>query len=143
MVMKHKDGTLYSCLTGLAFEGPPKGTRLRPVPTLVSDWGFWLKHYPGSVAYQMYDKYQPVELPVAENEDSKKTRPTPDGRLAAEVMVLGVAVGQDARAFPLEGTGEAGAGRGPLGQRDHGCAVGERDEDGCRLPTGRHTGREG
>src|SRR3984893_17460077 len=39
MVMKHKDGTLYSCLTGVAFEGPKKGTRLAPVPTLVSDWG--------------------------------------------------------------------------------------------------------
>ena len=27
MVMKHKDGTLYSCLSGVAFEGPKKGTR--------------------------------------------------------------------------------------------------------------------
>src|ERR1700682_3508309 len=25
MVMKHKDGTLYSCLSGRAFEGPNKG----------------------------------------------------------------------------------------------------------------------
>src|ERR1700738_3605429 len=39
MVMRHKDGTLYSCLTGLAFDGPRKGTRLTPAPTLVSDWG--------------------------------------------------------------------------------------------------------
>src|SRR5579871_3593338 len=37
MVMKHADGTLYSCLTGLAFEGPRKGTRLKPIATLVSD----------------------------------------------------------------------------------------------------------
>ena len=36
MVMKHKDGTLYSCLTGLAFDGPKKGARLKPIPTLVS-----------------------------------------------------------------------------------------------------------
>src|ERR1700676_5229180 len=60
MVMKHKDGTLYSCLTGLAFAGPKKGTRLQPVPTLVSDWGFWLKRYPDTVAYKMFDKYKPV-----------------------------------------------------------------------------------
>ena len=26
MVMKHKDGTLYSCLSGVAFDGPKKGT---------------------------------------------------------------------------------------------------------------------
>src|SRR5216683_4423548 len=52
MVMKEKDGTLYSCLTGMAFAGPKKGTRLKPVPTLVSDWGYWLERYPGGVAYQ-------------------------------------------------------------------------------------------
>src|SRR5213595_318363 len=41
MVMRHKDGTLYSCLSGLAFDGPKKGTRLKPVPAVVSDWGWW------------------------------------------------------------------------------------------------------
>src|SRR6267378_553425 len=47
MVMKDtKDGTLYSCLTGLAFDGPKKGKRLTPVPTLVSEWGNWLQRYP-------------------------------------------------------------------------------------------------
>src|SRR5580704_19226879 len=30
MVMKHKDGTLYSCLSGVAFDGPRKGDRLKP-----------------------------------------------------------------------------------------------------------------
>src|SRR5215831_19971523 len=39
MVMKHKDGTLYSCLSGVAFAGPKKGTKLKAVPTLVSTWG--------------------------------------------------------------------------------------------------------
>src|SRR5262249_34234506 len=61
MVMKHKDGTLYSCLSGVAFEGPKKGTRLEPVPTLMSDWGTWLALYPHAVAYHMFDKYKPVE----------------------------------------------------------------------------------
>jgi len=35
MVMKHKDGTLYSCLTGVAFAGPNKGKRLEAIPTLI------------------------------------------------------------------------------------------------------------
>src|SRR5919109_2726218 len=43
MVMKHKDGTLYSCLTGVAFDGPRKGDRLRPVPTVTTDWGWAMK----------------------------------------------------------------------------------------------------
>src|SRR2546421_9444860 len=47
MVMRHKDGTLYSCLTGVAFDGPRKGDRLAPVPTLVADWGGWVRRYPG------------------------------------------------------------------------------------------------
>src|SRR5579884_3567167 len=33
LVMKHKDGTVYSGLSGVAFAGPKKGTRLAPIPT--------------------------------------------------------------------------------------------------------------
>jgi hypothetical protein len=101
MVMSHKDGTLFSCLTGLAFEGPRKGTRLTPTPTLVSDWGYWLDHYPGAVAYHMFDKYQPVELPTREDADSKKSRAEPDRRLPADDPVLGVWTGESARAYPV------------------------------------------
>lgn len=101
MVMKHKDGTLYSCLTGIAFDGPKKGARLQPVPTLVSDWGFWLKHYPGGVAYSMFEKYQPVELPKDINVDSRKSRGPADERLPADEMVLGVRTGKVAKAYPL------------------------------------------
>jgi hypothetical protein len=102
MVMKHQDGTLHSCLTGLAFEGPRKGSRLKPVPTLVSTWGFWLERYPGAVAYHMFDKYQPVDLPRRVHEDSLKTRGTPDPRLPGDALVLGVVHGKQARAYPLE-----------------------------------------
>ena len=101
MVMKHKDGTLYSCLTGIAFDGPRKGSRLQPVPTLVSDWGFWLKHYPGGVAYNMFEKYQPIELPKEIDEDSRKSRSAADMRLPADEMVLGVWTGKVAKAYPL------------------------------------------
>lgn len=101
MVMQHKDGTLYSCLTGIAFDGPKKGARLQPVPTLVSEWGFWLKHYPGGVAYNMFEKYRPIELPKETNEDSRKSRGPADERLPADEMVLGVWTGKVAKAYPL------------------------------------------
>ena len=100
MVMKHSDGTLYSCLTGLAFEGPKKGTQLNAIPTLVSNWGFWLGHYPQAVAYHMFDKYKPVELPTEVNEDSRTSRLPLDNRLAADSAVLGVRSGKEARAYP-------------------------------------------
>lgn len=103
MVMKsNKDGTLYSCLTGVAFEGPRKGKRLEPRPTLVSDWGFWHRRYPQAVAYTMYDQYKPVDLPTEVNEDSRKSRGPADGRLPADTMVLGVWDGKHARAYPLD-----------------------------------------
>jgi hypothetical protein len=108
MVMQHKDGTLYSCLTGVAFDGPRKGDRLKPVPTLVSDWGYWLERYPGAVAYHMFEKYQPVELPTAVHDDSRRSRGPADPRLPAGAPVLGVAAGRQARAYPLEALEKAG-----------------------------------
>ena len=91
MVMKHKDGTLYSCLTGFAFDGPRKGEHLTPWPTIVTDWGWTMKHYPDGVAYHMYEKYKPTELPTKLSDDSVKSRAAVDKRLPADEMVLGVA----------------------------------------------------
>jgi hypothetical protein len=101
MVMQHKDGTLFSCLTGLAFAGPRKGSRLTPIPTLTSDWGYWLKQYPQAVAYHMYDKYQPMALPAKDEPASVQSRGMPDIRLKPEDRVLGVWTGKKARAYPL------------------------------------------
>ena len=108
MTMRHKDGTLYSCLTGVAFDGPRKGERLKPVPTLTTDWGDWLKRYPGGVAYKMFEKYQPVELPTAANADSLKSRGLADDRLPGDTPVLGVSAGKGRRAYPLAALAKAG-----------------------------------
>ncbi len=101
MVMRRTDGTLFSCLTGEAFEGPGKGSRLETVPTLPSDWGYWLKHYPEAVAYRMFDKYQPVPLAAEANADSVSTRGPLDARLPANEELLGVWTGKTAKAYPL------------------------------------------
>jgi hypothetical protein len=108
MVIKSPDGTLYSGLSGIAFAGPRKGQRLQPEPTLVTDWGFWRKRYPQAVAFTMYDKYKPVELPTEVNAKSRKSRRPTDGRLPADNMVLGVWDGKRARAYPLDALAKAG-----------------------------------
>src|SRR5262249_47024289 len=108
MVMKHKDGSLYSCLTGVAFSGPKKGAKLQPVPTILSDWGWWLKRYPDTVAYHMFAKYKPVALPAKESAGSVKSRAPVDKRLDAKALVLGVSADKKACAFPLEGIIKAG-----------------------------------
>jgi Protein of unknown function (DUF3179) len=108
MVMKHKDGTLYSCLTGLAFDGPKKGERLKPIPTLVTSWGYWLKRYPDTVAYNMFDKYRPTELPTAIDDDSQKSRIPSDKRLGAQRQILGFFDRGNPKAYPLDALAEAG-----------------------------------
>lgn len=108
MVMKHKDGTLYSCLTGVAFDGPKKGARLEAVPTLMSDWGDWLERYPGNVAYHMFDKYQPLALSRTVNQDSQNSRGAADKRLPSDEKVLGVYEDGKARAYPLDLLAKAG-----------------------------------
>jgi hypothetical protein len=75
---------------------------------LLSDWGFWQKRYPASVAYFMYDKYKPVELSDAPSADSIKSRSLADPRLPVDTMVLGVWDGAKARAYPLDSVEKAG-----------------------------------
>ncbi|MBX9791880.1 MAG: DUF3179 domain-containing protein [Pirellulales bacterium] len=112
MVIKHKDGTLFSALSGRAFAGPRSGQRLKPVPTLTSSWGFWKKAYPGTVAYQMFEKYQPRPLPTKPQRESQETRPPADPRLEPETEVLGVTLdGQSdgaSRAYRLADLQRAG-----------------------------------
>src|SRR5947209_6249341 len=109
MVMKHADGTLYSCLSGLAFDGPKKGTRLKPIPTVVTDWGPWLKQYPNAVAYQMSPQFKPTDLPYKPNPASVQTRGPADGRMAPDAFVLGIWDGHTASAWKLNTRPKDGA----------------------------------
>jgi hypothetical protein len=106
MVMRHKDGTLFDCLTGEAFDGPRKGERLTPLPTIETDWGPWLKAQPGTVAYQMVSRFQPQPMPKTLLPESRATRPAPDRRLPPEERVFGLSHGGESRAWPLATLGE-------------------------------------
>lgn len=104
MVMKHKDGTLFSCLSGMAFDGPRKGQQLPFWPTIVTDWGWYLKHYSNGVAYHMYEKYKPMDVPSKPHDGAFKSRGKADERLPADTMVLGVdrhRTRSSHRAYPL------------------------------------------
>lgn len=115
MVMRHKNGSLYSTLTGLAFDGPDKGKQLKVIPTLESDWGPWNKHYPDTVAYKMYDKYQPVELSKRADVESLKSRTSADVRLVDETPVLGLWSNGKAKAYPVKVLAERGVINDELG----------------------------
>jgi hypothetical protein len=106
MVMQHKDGTLFDCLTGFAFDGPRKGENITPIPTIETDWGPWLAASPGTVAYAMVSKFQPQEIPRALLAESRKTRIEPDTRLGAEDRIFGLSINGFSRAWPLKSLGD-------------------------------------
>jgi hypothetical protein len=106
MVMRHKDGTLFDCLTGRAFDGPRKGEQLTPIPTIETDWGPWLKANPGTVAYAMVAKFRPQSVPTSVLSWSRTTRPAPDRRIDSDERVFGLALGGASRAWPLKSFGE-------------------------------------
>ena len=106
MVMRRKDGTLFDCLTGFAFEGPRKGEQLTPIPTIESDWGPWLKADPGTVAYAMLARFQPRSAPNSPLPESRSSRPQPDPRLDPEERVFGLALAGESKAWPLRSFGQ-------------------------------------
>lgn len=106
MVMRHKDGTLFDCLTGRAVDGPRRGEQLTPIPTIETDWGPWLKANPGTVAYAMVEKFRPQAPPSSLLPESRKTRREPDPRLDAEERVFGLALGGVIKAWPLKSFGD-------------------------------------
>jgi len=108
MVVKGKDGTLWSALTGIAFDGPKKGRRLERIPSLTTEWGYWLMLHPESTAYNLFDgkKYSFSELPTEMSAEAKESMGKVDSRLKPLATVLGVEVGDETKAYPLDGAGE-------------------------------------
>ena len=103
MVVKGRDGTLWSALSGTAFEGPQKGKRLQRLPSMMTEWGYWLMLHPESTAYDLFDgkKYPAADLPQELSAEAKQNMGKVDPRLAPLTEVLGVETGGETRAFPL------------------------------------------
>ncbi len=105
MVVKGRDGSLWSALTGVAFDGPQKGRRLTRIASLVTDWGHWLMLHPESTAYDLFDgkRYRMAELPTEFHPVAKSSMGAVDERLDAMTPVMGVEIGgRAAKAFPLD-----------------------------------------
>jgi hypothetical protein len=108
MIVKGKDGSLYSALTGKAFEGPRRGERLEREPSMLTTWGYWLMLHPESTAYDLFDgkKYPAVPLPTELTKGAEATMGEVDSRLGALAPVYGVEINGEAKAFSLEGLNE-------------------------------------
>jgi hypothetical protein len=108
MVVKGREGTLWSALSGRAFEGPQTGKQLHRIPSMVTTWSHWLMLHPESTAYDLFDgkKYPAESLPTEMSREALETMGNVDKRLRPMVPVLGLEVGGQSKAFPLEKVGE-------------------------------------
>ncbi len=108
MVVKGPDGTLWSALTGVAFDGPKTGQRLERIPSLLTQWTHWLMLHPESTAYNLFDgkKYLLAELPKQMSAEARESMGKVDPRLAPAAKVLGVEIGATTKAYPLDGLSE-------------------------------------
>ena len=72
-----RDGTIWSALSGRALEGPQKGKTLTRIPSLVTDWGYWLLLHPESTAYDLYDgrRYPQAKLTVGHRDVNSTSCP--------------------------------------------------------------------
>ena len=103
MVVKGRDGTLWSALTGKAIEGPQKGKQLTRIPSLVTDWNYWLMLHPESTTYDLFDgkKYASAAVPNQISKEASESLKQKDARLPLNQEVLGVEFANSQRAYPL------------------------------------------
>jgi hypothetical protein len=108
MVVRGRDGTVWSALTGIALEGPKKGERLVRVPSLTTEWEHWLLLHPESTAYDLFDgkKYPLAELPTQLSDEARATMGKVDDRLPMETLVIGIEGEQSQLAVSMAGLGE-------------------------------------
>lgn len=118
MVVKGRDGTLWSALSGRAFRGPKKGERLERIPSLTTTWSHWMMLHPESTAYNLFDgqRYRITPLPKAMSKEAKQSMGRVDDRLKPLANVLGVEAGGRTLAFPLDGVGERACYRDRIGK---------------------------
>lgn len=104
MVVEGRDGTLWSALSGVAFEGPQRGKTLERIPSLVTNWRHWLMLHPESTVYDLFDgkRYPLAELPNEMSPEAKAALDDADDRLPPLRDVLGVEIEGQTRAYPLD-----------------------------------------
>lgn len=105
MVVQGADGTLWSALSGKAISGPQQGKQLKRIPSLVTQWNYWLMLHPESTTYDLFDgkKYTTHPLPTAMSATAASSMGKVDGRLTPMESVLGVQINEAQKAFPLDG----------------------------------------
>ncbi len=104
MVVEGRDGSLWSALTGVAFDGPQKGKKLERIPSLTTNWEIWRMLHPESTVYDLYDgnKYTVTDIPKEMDKEALASIGSVDERLPKFAPVLGVDLTDGGKAYPLD-----------------------------------------
>ena len=104
MVVQGRDGTLWSALSGVAFDGPQKGKELERIPSLTTNWETWRMLHPESTVYDLFDgnKYVVTDLPKVMDKEALASIGSVDERLPKFAPVLGVELEDARKAYPLD-----------------------------------------
>lgn len=114
LMRDRQTGTIWAHLDGAASSGPlaPRaglaGSRLKMLPVPLMTWGQWKAAYPQTLVlspdtpYSQF--YRQVRLGVFEAGEARFG----DGRLPSNALVVGVEVGREFRAYPIDVVAQAG-----------------------------------
>jgi hypothetical protein len=99
----HQTRTLWSQILGEGVKGPLKGTKLEFVPVTHTEWSLWREAYPdtlvldkgGRYSSDRYESYYRRGVKGVLGEAQK------DGRLRGKSLVLGIELGDRAKAYPF------------------------------------------
>ena len=81
----HETGSVWSQPLGQALKGPYKGTRLEMIPVAVLPWKSWRNEHPDTLVLKVDNRFELTYDPFEFTQD---------------IYVLGVSLGEDAKAYP-------------------------------------------
>jgi hypothetical protein len=100
----HQTRTLWSQILGEAVQGAMKGTKLKFVPVTHTEWALWRDLHPdtlvldkgGRYSSDRYDSYYRRRAKGVLGESRE------DGRVQGKALVLGLEIGELAKAYPFD-----------------------------------------
>lgn len=97
--------SLWSHITGEAISGRLKGERLNEIPSVLTTWGDWRSAYPRTLVLAKGRKLYSVDPYQDYYDDPSRIGISPqrrsDKRLPPKEYVVGIRLGEEAKAFPF------------------------------------------
>ncbi len=111
VIADRQTGTIWSHLSGTAFQGPLEGRKMELIPLLHTTWEEWLRLHPESTVLsydtEFQDRYRSVSIGRANGRFADQLL-TIDDRLPSNELVLGVMAGGEFAAYPIDQLEEVG-----------------------------------